>query len=960
MSLKPWREIAIPHPDVLEGTFQQSEFAADLTAVRAGKATREYGDAVAFFQRTFITEGMRALLTQVAQRLNSQGGEPVIQLQTAFGGGKTHTMLAVYHLATRTVPLADLAGLPTLVEQAGLMDVPRARAVVLDGNALAPGQPWQHGRQRIHTLWGELAWQLGGEEAYALLKESDANGTSPGKDVLQELLARYAPCVILIDELVAYVRQFEENKVLSGGSYNSNMSFIQALTEACKLVPNAILLASLPESEVEAGRGLGITALRALEKVFGRIQALWRPVATEEAFEIVRRRLFEPVHEEGARAAVCQAFAETYIAEGARLPSETQETRYRDRLLQAYPIHPEVFDRLYEDWTTIEGFQRTRGVLKLMAKVIYRLWKDDNKDLMILPGSLPLYDGNTRNELTYYLTAGWDPVVEKDIDGERAETTELESKEPRFGAVNAARRVARTIFLGSAPASIATKPGIRGLNRARVLLGCLQPGQTAATYADALSRLADRLHYLNSSGEKTSDTTLFWFDTRANLRREMEERKKRFDDASDVRGRIEKLLKKLTDPAIYFDGRHVFTTHGDVPDDAALRLVVLAPEHFYAREETRPAFDAVLDYLRSNGLKPRYRGNRLIFLAPDHGALARLRDVVRTALAWGSIVDDVKSGRLNIDRLQERQAEKELQSAENVLPQAARECYKWLLCPVQNTPTDPKTTVEVFPLNTGGASLASELEHTCTDNELVISAWSPVHLRSSLQELYWKSDKPATGALAFWEDTLRYLYLPRLKTRGVLEQAIIKGAASRDFFGTAYGQHDGTFDGFKLGEANIQVDDTLLLIEPQTAQHYEAAQIAAQQAAQAAAQAAAAQAAAAATPDVGTAGGAGTTYPLPEKQLYPIRETPGAAPAVPAGAKAHAFIGTAEINAAAAKMRLVQIAEEIISLLASDPQANVRVTLEITADFPAGVSDHIKRAVSENATSLGFKNKEWE
>src|SRR4051795_9532770 len=127
MTLKPWREVAVPHPDVLEGTFQQSEFAADITAVRTGKATREYQDAPAFFERTFITEGMRLLLTQVAQRLASRGGEPVIQLQTAFGGGKTHTMLAVLHLATRTVPLADLPGIPTLIERAGIKDVPRAK-----------------------------------------------------------------------------------------------------------------------------------------------------------------------------------------------------------------------------------------------------------------------------------------------------------------------------------------------------------------------------------------------------------------------------------------------------------------------------------------------------------------------------------------------------------------------------------------------------------------------------------------------------------------------------------------------------------------------------------------------------------------------------------------------------------------------------------------------------------------
>jgi predicted AAA+ superfamily ATPase len=938
--MKPWRENAIPHKDVLEGTFQQSEFAADITAVHSGKATAEYQDAVQFFDRTFITEGMRLLLTQVAQRLVGKGGEPVIQLQTAFGGGKTHTMLAVYHLATRKCSLSDLAGVSALVDHAGLMDIPQARVAVLDGTAHAPGQPWKHGRQAIKTLWGELAWQLGGGEAYALVKESDVAGTSPGKDVLQNLLAQYAPCVVLIDELVAYVRQFPEGQALSGGTYDSNLSFAQALTEAVKLVPTAVVLASLPESEVEAGSQRGVAALKALEKTFGRVQALWKPVATEEAFEIVRRRLFEPVRDTKARDAVCRSFADAYVAEGAKLPNETQEGRYYDRLVQAYPIHPEVFDRLYEDWTTIDGFQRTRGVLKLMAKVIFKLWKDDNKDLMILPGTIPLYDGSTRNELTYYLPAGWDAVIEKDIDGDRAETTELENKEPRFGQVNAARRVARTLFLGSAPSSVAGKAGIRGLDRARVLLGCLQPGQGSSTYSDALNRLADRLHYLNSSGDKVQDATRFWFDTRANLRREMEDRKRRFDDNTDVKAKIADVLKRVVGGATFFDGVHIFTPHSDIPDDGALRLVVMPPEQWYSREEQRQAFQPVTDCVRNNGTKPRHRGNRLIFLAPDMNALSRLRDAARVALAWGSIVDDVKEGRLNIDLLQKKQAEKEFQSAEEVVPRAARECYKWLLCPVQNSPTESKPTIEAFPLNTTGGSTGVELERVCTENELVITAWSPIHLRAKLQELYWKDGKVAAGAMAFWEDTLRYLYLPRLKSKDVLSQAIRTGTASLDFFGTAYGQNGDKFDGFKLGDSNIQVDDTLLLIEPQAAKRYDEAN----------------------RPKLPEGTGPVGPGPVPPGPTPPGPTPPGPTPPGPGPtpAKARSFHGTAEVNASTAKMRMGQLAEEVISVLCSDPNANVRVTVEISADFPHGVSDQIKRAVTENATSLNFKAKTWE
>ena len=947
MSLKPWREVIVPHPDVLNGTFQQSEFAADLTAVRTGRATPEYGDAKAFYERTFITEGMGKLLTQVSQRLNGKGGEPVIQLQTSFGGGKTHTMLAVYHLATRHCALGDLSGIPALLDHAGVLDVPQAKVAVLDGTAHAPGQPWKHGEQAVRTLWGELAWQLGGAEGFALVQEADANGTSPGKDVLCTLLAQFAPCVVLLDELVVYIRQFVESQPLSGGTYDSNLSFIQSLTEAAKLVPNAVALASLPESKTQAGGPRGEAALQSLEAIFNRVQALWKTVSPAEAFEIVRRRLFETIRDAKARDVVCRAFADAYVAEGAKMPQETQESRYFDRMVQSYPIHPEVFTQLYEEWTTIEGFQRTRGVLRLMAKVIFRLWQDNNNDLMILPGSIPLYDGNARNELVNYLGPGWDPVVDRDIDGERAETTVLEARETRFGSVQAARRVARTVFLGSAPSSVTTRPGIRGLDRARVLLGCLQPGQTSSLYSDALNRLADQLHYLNSSGDKAQEATRYWFDTRANLRREMEERKKRFEDKNEVRGRMAEVLKKLTGSATFFDGAHIFTPHSDVPDDSYLRLIVLPPEQFYSREESRLAFDGVLDHVRNHGATPRYRGNRLIFLAPDYGALTRLRDCISAALAWNSIVEDVGAMRLVLDNLQAQQARNELRGAEDVLPRVARECYKWLLCPAQDNPTAAKPTVEVFQLNTGGAALGPEIERVCIDNVLVITTWSPIHLRDELKKLYWKADKPAFGAMAFWDDTLRYLYLPRLKSSSVLEQAIVKGAGSRDFFGTAYGQHEGKFDGFKFGDVNVQLDDTLLLIEPDAAKAYEAAH----------------------QPVIPP----GAT---PPEQIHPGTTQPGTVSpgAVPPGTtppdtnptgptptpKPRAFHGNVAINASTAKMRMVEVADEIIAVLAADPNAEVKVTVEIQVNFPSGASDQTKRAVTENARTLNFKNADWE
>jgi hypothetical protein len=305
-------------------------------------------------------------------------------------------------------------------------------------------------------------------------------------------------------------------------------------------------------------------------------------------------------------------------------------------------------------------------------------------------------------------------------------------------------------------------------------------------------------------------------------------------------------------------------------------------------------------------------------------------------LAWNSIVEDVAAMRLVLDNLQGEQAKKELKAAEDVLPRVARECFKWLLCPSQEIPTG-NPSVENCALNTGGAALVPEIERVCLDNEWVITTWSPIHLRAKLKDLYWKADKPAVKAADFWEDTLRYLYLPRLKDRGVIAQAIVKGAGTRDFFGTAYGVHDGKFDGFKLGDANVQFDDTLLLIESDSANAYEAAN----------------QVVISPVTPVPSTGN-----PIQEPVGRPLTQSPLTPTA--AAIRQKSFHGSATVAPAAAKMRLVQIAEELIAILAADPNAEVKVRIEIEATFPNGAQDQTKRAVSENAKTLGFGTAEWE
>lgn len=943
MNLRPWREIAIPHEDVLKGTFQQAEFAADLSRVHDRRATAEYQDPVLFFQRTFITEGMRLLLDSVVKRLTGRAGDPVIQLQTAFGGGKTHTMLGVYHIAKGEAPLSDLPGIPPILNAAGVIELPKANVAVLDGNKLAPNMPQKRGSVSVCTLWGELAWQLGHEAGYELVKDADSSGTSPGKDVLAQLLSRYAPCVILMDELVAYIRQFEEGKTLSGGTYGSNLSFVQALTEALKAVPNAVLLASLPESDKEAGSNRGIKALETLSHYFARVQALWKPVAVEEAFEIVRRRLFSRVQDRAAAEAVCRAYADYYLANSSDVPRETQESRYYERLIQAYPIHPEVFDRLYEDWSTLENFQRTRGVLKLMAKVIHRLWKDGNNDLMIMPGSLPLYDADTRNEAIYYLPPGWDPVLDRDIDGERAETTDIENRDTRLGAVQSCRRTARTIFLGSAPTT--ANQMVRGLEAERVVLGCVQPGQQVGVFKDALSRLTDRLHYLNCANNR------FWFDTRPNLRREMEDRKRRFQDKDDVFPVIRDQLRGGL-PQGPFGGIHVFTPSSDVPDDWSLRLVVLPPDASFSRNEERLWKRSVESILKNRGDQPRQKQNRLLFLGADYDCVGRLKEQVRSMLAWQSIVSDYRENRIVLDNLMAKNAEAELSRAKEGLHRMIRETYKWILAPVQEA-INGKGLSEIqwehFPLNPGAKVFIQEIERVLRENELLISEWAPIHLSSILKKWYWKEDVKAKNAREVWEDTCKYLYLPRLKDDQVFRSTLGAAAGSQDFFGFAQGKEEEKYLGFSFGKSTAPIfDGSLMLMEPQAALAYvEAERIKEEEKKQREA----------GSTLIGTGDGSSETQKQKEnggggpiiEPRPPIRTVPK-----------RRFFGTVHIDPYQAKKQLTDMTDEVVQLFTSRAGVKVKISVEIEAEYQEGFDEGVQRSVKENCNALKFKNFEFE
>lgn len=925
MTIKPWREIAIPHNDVLQGSFQQSEFAADITQVAQGRAHPEYQDARQFFARTFITEGMRLLLTAVARRLCGLGGEPVIQLQTAFGGGKTHTMLAVYHLANHHDRTQQLEGIPTLLDQAGISDLPRARVAVLDGINLSVSRGKAHGDITAHTLWGELAWQLAGADGYALVDAEDKSGTAPGKDTLIALLQQAAPCVVLIDELQKYFSDLSQEG-LPAGSFAANIKFIQALTEAFKAVPTAVLLASLPASLLKGGAGFGQVALDALEKHFNRVNAVWKPAAAEEAFEIIRRRLFEKTGERAEIEQVCRAFQKLYNEHDGDFPPECQSAQYLDRLCRSYPIHPEIFDRLYHTWSTLDNFQRTRGVLQYLAIVIHRLWVNNNQDGLILPGSLPLEDGEVQNKSIQYLPGGWEAIMTREVAGKPSIPYHIDGgkkEDSRFGAVQAAQRVMCTIFLATAPED--GRQNVRGIDTAHILLGTVQPGQNVGIFKDVLKRLQDSLHYLYTDQDR------YWLDTKPSLRREAEGRKSNFTMA-DLRDEQKKRVQDTLAKGRYFAHIHYFAPSADIPDDWLLRLVVLPPEAGYSRseKETAAAFKAAAEILEKRGEQARQKRNRLLFFAIDGDTKARLDDATRTYLAWKSINHDIDEEKLNLDTNQVKQARRSRTGAEESLKLVIRDAYKWLIIPEQYDAAPPVQWA-AKAVSANAAKLIEEIENVALNEEAITREWAPIHLRDILHKYYFKDGLNEISALKVYHDCCQYLYLPRLVNDGVYKNTLREALKSTDYFGFADGKDGDKYLGFCFGKDNFNLlMEQSLLITQETAAAY--------------------QARITATPTPPPASIAArnktTSTPVSGGNAANHDNNP------PQAANRTHFFARAELNPLKAKMEFGNIFDEIIAQFSEKSGVTVHLSIEIDATATEGFDENLQRSVNENSKVL--------
>jgi predicted AAA+ superfamily ATPase len=934
-ALKPWRDVITPHEDVAKGRYMEAEFAADLNLVHQGKADPEYGDPREFFSRTFLTDGLKELLLIGARRMNGEKADPVVELQTNFGGGKTHSMLALYHLFSG-VKSADLADVDQLLQTEKISNVPKANRAVLVGiNFGAAETDKKPDGTEVNTLWGEMAWQLGGPEGYAMVAKSDKAGTSPGKELLTKLLNKFSPCIVLIDEWVALLRQLEDDNKYAAGTYGANITFAHSLSEAAKGAPKALVVASLPVSSIEVGGTRGVAALTELENVIKRVAKPWRPADTNEGFEIVRRRLFQSSMDHTAMDAVVKAFSKLYQDNPGEFPSECREASYARQMTQSYPIHPELFQQFEQAWATLEKFQRTRGVLRLMASVIHELWQRDDKNLLIMPSSVTLDSRRVLSLITECLEdkAQWEAVISKDIDGANALPQQLDGEHPTLGRYSAVRRVARTIFMGSAPTISANIPG---LEENHVRLGCAQPGEAVATFGDAIRRLSDNAVHLYA------DKGRYWFHLQPSVTRLSKDRASQLSEA-DVNAEIVRRLRLERDSGD-FSGMHVAPeSSADVPDEMEARLVVLGPTLIHhGQDDDSTAMKAAQEYLEKRGNIPRIFRNALVFLAADARYLPHLETATRQYLSWKSIHDEAEAGGMDLTNHARNQAKTKTGETDMTVSLRIHETWSKALVPTQPDPTKPDISWDTISA-TGGDSLGSKVSKKLNTQEVIYTVLGAPRLKMELDRYLW-SGRNHIGLKELVEQFATYLYLPRLVSQTVLQQGIENELAGTvcEFFGYAasWDEEQGKYLNLQTGglTGRITFDGASVLVKPDIA----AKQIEAT------------------TPETTTTAGEGDTG------TTATGPTPGGVTTVQPGGdkpketKQKKFYGTVELPSVGAGLKFSEIMQEVVQHFSKDPQNKVKIKVDIEAESPEGFDEATVRTARENAKTLNFDQANFE
>jgi len=776
--LKSWLDVAEPRRDIADGSFDESLFAADLGMVDRGRGPADYLNPVTFCEKTYLTESLLAFLRELAARLSGDmAAAGVYRLQTEFGGGKTHTLLAAYHLFRDPARVAGTAFVRELAAKLGRASFPQANVVVMEGGALGAGGPDPDIQDaQVHTLLGELAYQLGGPSAFAEVAEQDHNLRGSSTTQIAKLLEAHAPCLILMDELLQYLTKALAVPTHDGNLAATTLTFIKELCTAAAAVPRTAVVATLTSSNLEDYATLaGEDMQDRLSKVVGRTENIVTPVEGDDIFPILHRRLFSTIGPDEHRRAVADVYANWYESLADAVPASYREATYRERMAAAFPFHPELVDILTNRWGSLSGFQRTRGALRTLAHTVKALCqRPHQKALLIHPGDVALADPDIRAEVIRFAGESYKAALNADII--RGDSIAPAEDKRRGGVVESyglATGLATTAFLDSfGPDKVV------GASAAQMLIGVGRPGLSRGLIEDVRDALEASLWYMRLEGGR------YRFTTEPNLNKVILER-----ESAISADRIETLLREaigtVTPSSAELQVEPRVEASADLSDKQQLTLGILDFGLRVGAEASAATMRSAQEILEHHRASWRTNKNAAMLIAGDAPALAKARASARTLGALRELTND--RHRLNRFNAEQReQLGKRLRSGEDRLPQQVTMAYRHLLLLGEGAGGGTKLDHIDLGLARADATISSRvLEYLRTADRLVETTLAPAALLAPRFGLL-----PEGTSAVELDKLLGFFYqlprLPKLASPHVLRQSLAQGVR-QGLFGLASG-----------------------------------------------------------------------------------------------------------------------------------------------------------------------------
>lgn len=644
--LPAWFNSILPQYDIRNGQLDESIFAANIEEVATGTAPVVYQDIVSFFDRTYVTDGMRELIRRVVQALNGKESQNrVISLQTGFGGGKTHALISLYHAVKDSRTFRDLGAAQTILEPEDMPQFENARVAVFTQNTVSVVDGHQVEDDIItHTLWGELAWQLGGREGYERVRNADVQMIAPTAQDIKPIIEGATPVLILIDELADYCNKASGKIVGSGTLFTQTNSFIQTLTEVVSSIPKTVLICTLPASAREvASSQIGQEILSSLETRVIRVGSSVKPVDDEEIYEVVRRRLFDRIADDTVINQVAKKYKDMYHNRRDALPAEADRMAYVERIKKAYPFHPELIDLFRIRWGSDSRFQRTRGVLRLLASIVKDLWQRRaslvGTQALIQTSDVQLENLPTlQSQITSLMGAQWDSVMHADVFGTISNAYKLDEQNVgnNIGKFHLASAVTTTVLMASIGSS-----SQKGLSLKQLKLCMLKPDAFQHIDIDStVNQLENIVHYMYRSsigGEQS-----YWFQSKPNINILINQAKgdiKEDEIYAEVMRMVKQSVSNVAKVKVLVD------PSGDVPEQKQLTFVVMHPRHTVAAggSISNSAQYAIKEIAQKRGSSQRVYRNTMLFLVCSEAGKAALSMKLREYLACNKIISEYSS-----------------------------------------------------------------------------------------------------------------------------------------------------------------------------------------------------------------------------------------------------------------------------------------------------------------------------